>query len=379
MRNPLFVIALLTASALAGCVLPEPAGPRDETPAGAYRAMGFNGTHWPDLEGARVTILSYDAFRSSFNKLAAQFTNLTNGTAVLITEEDTGRVLQRATLERGAPSFDVIYGIDNVLLGRATRDGVFRAYEPTLASRIDPAFALGPKWPATPVSHGYIAVNVDPRANLTIETLDDVRAHADRFVTEDPRTSTPGLGFLIATVGVYGEDDDDDYLDYWKDLFDGGVLVTSSWTDAYVNHFTGGYGQWETGARVDRPIVTSYTTSPAYEMYYGYDTLNANVLAPNATFHQIQTMGVANGTKNLAAAEAWIEFTLTDAFQATLAEQEAIYPVARSVSVESVFAGRDPAPGTFQPAPFDVATLDAKVEGWVRAWTDLYERHRASA
>lgn len=372
-------LVLALALALPGCVLfpPDEAG----APTGSYRALGFDGERWPDLHGAKVTVLAYSSFAYAFGEHADAFRNLTNASVVLVTEDDAGQVLQRALAERGAPSFDVIYGIDNVLAGKAIREGVFRPYEPLLGARVDRAYDFLPGHQATPVTHGYVAVNVDPRADLTVDDLDDLRAHASQFVTEDPRTSTPGLGFLVATVATYGEVATDryDYVDYWNDLFRGGALVVADWTIAYAGHFTGGYGQFEEGATVDRAIVTSYTTSPAYEMHYGYDRLNTNVLAPNATFHQIQTMGIANGTRNAVAAEAWIEFALTDAFQARAAPGEAIYPVvAETASAAAVYQGRDPAPGSFAPAGFTYAELDANVDRWVREWTAAYETHQAA-
>ncbi|HEX2065736.1 MAG TPA: hypothetical protein VHI93_02890, partial [Candidatus Thermoplasmatota archaeon] len=129
--------------------------------------------------------------------------------------------------------------------------------------------------------------------------------------------------------------------------------------------------------RADKPIVNSYTTSPAYEAYSG-STAPAHVLiAPKSTFHQVETMAIARGTRNLAAAQAWIEFTLTDAYQELQAPQNAVYPVVAGIDVAGVFGGADPAPGTFQDAGFTSAQLGANVERWVREWTELYERHRA--
>ncbi|HEV8361514.1 MAG TPA: thiamine ABC transporter substrate-binding protein [Candidatus Thermoplasmatota archaeon] len=373
-RAPLAVLAtmLLVALALAGCTSTEPVALPGRP---SYQAMGFDGTTWPDLHGAEVRVLAYP-FSAAFDEARQAFANLTNGTAVLLTEDDTGRVLERALREQGQPSYDVIYGVDNVLMGRALRGRVYEPYQPLLSARVPAALAFVPGWAATPVNHGYIAVNVDPRSNVSIRDLDELKAHAAQFVTEDPRTSTPGLGFLVATVATYGEDDDYDYLDYWRDLLAGGATVTADWTQAYVDRFSGGYGQFEEGHRSDKPVVTSYTTSPAYEVYYGYDTLNANVLAPRATFHQIQTMGIARGTPRLAAAQAWVEFTLTDAFQELAAKGEAIYPIVPSVGTASVYQGKDPAPGTFQDAGFSYEQLDAGVARWVAAWTDAYERAR---
>jgi thiamine transport system substrate-binding protein len=368
--------ALLLTGALTGCTSEPLAPPRG---GDSYMARGFDGATWPDLHGAKVRVLAYGAFTAAFDAAREAFENHTNGTAELLTAPDSGQVLERAIRERGDPSFDVVYGVDNVLLGRALREGVFETYHPLLASRLNASLVFAPGWEATPVNHGYIGVNVDPRENLSIQNLDDLRTHAGDFVTEDPRTSTPGLGFLLATVATYGDEQQAkyDYLDYWNDLFRGGVLVTSDWTDAYENHFRGGYGQFEEGSKHDRAIVTSYTTSPAYEMYYNYTELNANVLAPKATFHQIQTMGIANGTANRVAAEAWMEFALSDDFQELAANGEAIYPAVEGVGTSSVYQGRDPAPGTFQDTGFSYQQIDRDIERWLAAWTDAYQRARA--
>lgn len=374
---PLAILVVSTA-VLAGCVQVDPS-----LPAQSYRAMGFDGTTWPSLDGTTVTVLAYASYAAAFAEHKKAFENLTRAKVTLVTSPDSGKVLERALAEKGDPTFDVVYGIDNVLLGRAVREGAFQRYEPVLGSRIAAEHRLAPAWEATPVDHGYIGVNVDPRPALAVATLDDVRAHAGEFVTEDPRTSTPGLGFLIATVATYGERSDAryDYVDYWNDLFAGGALVVADWDQAYVDRFSGGYGQFETGTRHDRAIVTSYTTSPAYEMFYGYDQKNGLVLAPNATFHQIQTVAVAAGAKNPAGAQAWIEFCLTDAFQGTVAGLEAIYPVVASANATAetakVFGGNDPPPGSFAPAPFPYDELDRNVARWIREWTDAYERASA--
>lgn len=368
--------ALLLMAALAGCVHTSAPGSGE-----TYRSLGFDGTTWPSLAGQTITVLAYSSFAYAFGEHEKAFENLTGANVVLVTADDAGKVLERAIAERGSPTFDVVYGIDNVLYAKAARSGVFTPYEPLLGSRINASYRLGASWHATAVDHGYIAVNADPRANLTVATLDDVRANAAKFVTQDPRTSSPGLGFLLATVATYGENDDYDYLDYWRDLLAGGAVVVSGWDQAYVNRFSGGYGQFEEGTLKDLPIVTSYTTSPAYEMYYGYATKNGVVLAPNSTFHQIQTAGIASGARNLAAAQAWIEFCLTDAFQSRVAELEAIYPVTDSANATAataaVYAGRDPAPGSFAAAPFTPEQLDANVERWLKEWTDVYERAQA--
>ena len=400
----LLVLPLLLAATLAGCatdtpddddtpVTTTPSGTPTSTPPtttptpgartpGAYEALGFDGDTWPRLDGVTLTILDHGAF-GAFDDAKKAFENLTGATVEHVEADDTGSALNLAVQEKGDPTFDVIYGIDNVLYARAVDAGIFEPYKPLLADRIASEYVFfapdgDDAWHATPVDHGTIAINWDPNHDtmqgVDIQSLDDVKEHAGLFVTPDPRTSTPGLGFLLATIATYPEGAEYDWRDYWNDLFANGVLVTSGWTEAYEQHFSAGYGVYYGGA-ADKPIVTSYTSSPAYEHYFERpENELANVLtAPNSTFRQVQTMGIAKGTPNIAAAQAWIEFTLTDAFQALAAPGNAVYPVVESVSTDDTYGDVDPAPGSFEPAQFDYRELGANLEGWVRAWVDLCE------
>ena len=372
---PVIVLAVAAVFvALAGCLSGGGAAAPD-------RDLGFDGTTWPDLHGATVVVLDHGAFDYIFGPAKERFEALTNGTLEHIAAADTGDALNRAIRERDAPSFDVVYGLDNAYLTKAVRAGALQPYTPVLADRVLPQYVFfdaTQPWPATPADHGYIAVNLDPRSNLTVRDLDDVLANAETFATQDPRTSSPGLGFLIATVATYPEGMPYDWHDYWNDLFDGGVTVTADWTTAYTQHFTGGYGQYEAGFTGKKALVTSYTTSPAYELFYGATEPNALVLAPKATFHQVETAALAAKPRELAAAQAFIEFVLTDGFQDLHAEYNAVYPVVAGIDVSRVYNNTDPAPGSFKDASLGADYIGNNVERWVREWTDLYEAHQAS-
>lgn len=400
-----------------------------DAPAGARDADDIT---WPDLSGATLDILDHGAFPVCTDA-GERFTELTGAEVTCTSEEDTGSALNRAVRDAGDPEFDIIYGIDNVLLQTALDGDVLEAYTPQLAARVPEAYRFFEAghddhdhehdWPATPVDHGYIAINVDhlsplldtheqdgcptpkattepDNATTVIADLSDVRAAACLFVTQDPRLSTPGLGFMLITIATYGEvgpNNPYDWLDFWDDLYTGGVRVTPDWSTAYATYYSGGYGIWEEGHIGDRPIVTSYTESPAYEWYYdelcprntknicdyapgghygsNVSALPSVVLDGPSAFHQIQTMGILKGTKDLAVAQAWIEFTLTDDFQIHAARDLAVYPVVDTIDVSEVYGGVDPTPGSFEVADLSYEHIGANLDAWLDAWTDLCEQH----
>src|SRR5690606_30209835 len=90
-------------------------------------------------------------------------------------------------------------------------------------------------------------------------TLADLAAPAyrDLLVVESAGTSSPGLSFLLATIAEFGEDG---WQDYWRALVANGVKVDAGWTDAYYASFSG------PSSEGDRPLVVSYSSSPAAEV-----------------------------------------------------------------------------------------------------------------
>jgi thiamine transport system substrate-binding protein len=400
---------MLVGALLAGCGAP-PAGPNDpytSLPGYVKDPTGRNATAWPDLEGETITILDNGAFQWTFDAVANQFKALTGVEAKLEDGTETAASLQKLIAERKAASYDVIWGVDNIVYVRAADVGILKEYKPQLADRIDPDLLFvpaGQPWLATPVDHGYVGLNIDLayRFNTTIDALSDVDDYADQLVVENPNTSGPGLAFLLATIGEFGENPPYtnapyDWREYWKDLLrgpdrnrdgqsDGCVLVVPRWTDAYVQHFSAGYGLSQ-GGLGDKPIVVSYTQSPAYEVKNGMapDAAAIPLTAGRSTYHQIQTVAIVNGTKNLQAAQAWVEFTLTDFFQEQLPGSDVMYPAVRGIDHNGTFGALDPEPGSFTPVEFPLEDLarrgtDSKgkpgqmaLDRWVKEWQALYE------
>ncbi|HUH99262.1 MAG TPA: thiamine ABC transporter substrate-binding protein, partial [Anaerolineales bacterium] len=182
------------------------------------------------------------------------------------------------------------------------------------------------------------------------------------LVMENPATSSPGLDFLLATVKHFG---DPNYLEYWKQLRANGLAVVDGWETAYYTNFSGSSGQ---GAQA---MVVSYATDPAYDVMSASTPIPAApvaaVVGPDTCFHQIEFVGILQGTKQPALAQRFVDFMLSASFQADVPGQMAVYPVARNIPLPEAFTKFAPIPS--QPAVLSTDDIARNRDAWVQAWT----------
>ena len=186
-------------------------------------------------------------------------------------------------------------------------------------------------------------------------------------MVQNPATSSPGLAFLLATIGNFGPDG---YLDFWKGMVDNDLLVVNDWETAYYTEFSGSAGEGP------RPIVVSYDSSPAFEVIYAESPLDrpptAAVVGKDACFRQIEFVGILAGAKERGLAEKWVDFMLSTAFQEDMPMQMFVFPVNPQASLDRAFAEHLKLPEqTAFVSPQDIA---ANREAWLRAWTETVLR-----
>ena len=315
-----------------------------------------------------LVVLTHDSFDVG-KEVIQEFEEANNAKVTIQKAGDAGEVLVRAILEKGNPSADLLYGIDNTYLSRALNQGIFVIYESPLLVNVPSHLLLDQTFHVTPIDFAYVNLNYD-KAHLaenglepptTLEELTDPKWKG-RLVVENPGTSSPGLAFLIATVSYFGEDDDYDYLDFWAGLRANGVLVKDGWSAAYYTDFSQ-YGG-------DRPLVVSYATSPAAEVFFSEgkytEPPTGNVLIDKATFLQIEGIGILDGSKNVDLAQRFIDFMLGTRFQEDIPSRMFVYPVNTQAETPDFFRF---AQVPTAPADIGPATIDAKRDEWIAAWT----------
>ncbi len=323
---------------------------------------------------APLRVLTHDSFAVSETVLAA-FTRETGITIEILPAGDAGAALNRAILTRDTPLADVLFGVDNTFLGRALGSELFAPYDSPALTSFPPDLRLDDTNRLLPVTIGYVTINYD-RAELdrrdlmppaSLAELTDPRWRG-LLVVQNPATSSPGLAFLLATIATFGETGSYTWRDYWRDLRANDVLVSEGWTDAYYTQFSGSSGKGP------RPLVVSYATSPAAEVFFSDGKLSEPPTGSMAAgaFRQIEFIGILASTQRRNDAVRFVDFVLGRSFQADIALQMFVYPALPGVATPAVFTQFAPIPTA--AVRMDPQQIDAGREGWIAEWTTIVLR-----
>lgn len=286
-----------------------------------------------------VVAYTYDSFAGEWGpgaELAEKFQQKTGKKLILIDCGEAIQALNKAVLEKEDAQADVIIGIDNNLASQARKQGVLEAYKPQNAEKlIDSRLEdeLGGDWLLTPYDYSHFAMifdtesGIEPPASLQDLTKD---IYKKKIILMDPRTSTPGLGFLTWTASVFG----DKAEDFWKALKPGILTMTSSWSE--------GWGMFMEG---EAPLVVSYTTSPAYNVEYDKNYRYQALVFEEGHVEQVEGYGLVNGAPNKEGAKLFMDFLISEEAQATIPLTQWMYPANKDVQLPQSYKDAAPIPG----------------------------------
>ncbi len=306
---------------------------------------------------------------SSFDlpkELLAQFEKEAGVKLQIVKAGDAGEMTNKLILTKAAPIADLVFGIDNSLLARAQAVGVLEPYGGPAAQR---NAAVGLEAGVVPVDYGYVNLNIDKAwfatKGLALPTsLDDLAkpAYAKLLVVQNPSTSSPGQAFLFATIAGLGEEG---AFKWWGQMRGNGVKVVKGWTEAYYTEFTRNGGT--------RPIVVSYASSPAAEVFYSKEKITesptANLFLKGGVFRQVEGVALVKGG-NPAAREAagkFIEFLRSAPVQQALQTTMWMFPAEAGAARAEVMKAH-----ASEPAAFDnpsAADMSAHGKRWIQRWT----------
>jgi len=310
---------------------------------------------------AELRVLAHASFALP-KPLLAEFEKEAGVTLRITKAGDAGEMLNKLILTRANPVADVVFGIDNVLAGKALAAQVLDPWEGSAVGDSKITLPAG----LVPVDYGYVTLNFDKawfaKKGLALpRSLEDLAqpAYAKLLLVQNPATSSPGNAFLLATIGALGEAK---AFDWWTRMRANGVKVTKGWSEAYYTEFSHNGGA--------RPLVVSYASSPAAEVFYSKVKLaeppTGSLTLPGGVFRQIEGVALVKGGRERAAALRFVQFLRLPAVQQALQTGMWMFPADATV------ARVDALLHAVEPAAFDSPSAQAiadKNAEWVQRWT----------
>jgi thiamine transport system substrate-binding protein len=362
----LLVVVVLSLSACGTASTPTAA---PTTASSTAESTTQSPTSSASSEPTTLTVMVHDSFAAT-DSIINDFEQQNNVKINFIKGGDAGAELNRVILAGDTYVADVYYGVDNTFLSRALSANLLQPYQSPLLANIPDEFKLDPQNRLLPVDYGDVCINYDSayftQHNLTLpQTLEDLTKpeYKGLLAVENPATSSPGLAFVLATVKHFG---DPNYIGYWKELRQNGLVVVNDWETAYYTNFSGSSGK---GAQ---PMVVSYASSPVAEVIFATppktEAVTGSLTGTDMCFRQIEFVGVMKNAKNVALAQKFVDFMLGTTFQNDMPLQMFVYPVNQKAKIPDDFVKYNPVPAA--PVRMDPQTIADNRDAWIQAWTE---------
>jgi len=308
-----------------------------------------------------LAIYTYESFVSEWGpgaKIATAFEKDCGCTIEWVGLGDGVAVLNRLKLEGANTKADVVLGIDTNLTAEAVATGLFGKHG------LDTSLAKVPvAWTDDyfmPFDYAHFAVVYDSEAIKTPPKSLDELVNGDptqKIVLQDPRSSTPGLGFLLWMKSVYG----DKAAEAWAKLKPRILTTTPGWSEAY-GLFTKG----------EAPMVLSYTTSPAYHVIAENTQRYKAAAFAEGHYLQIEVAGLIEASPERALAAKFLAFMMSPGFQDQIPTNNWMFPAGSpSVPLPEAFGALVKPEKTFLYSPEEVAK---NRRAWIDEWLNAMSR-----
>ncbi|MGE3877113.1 MAG: thiamine ABC transporter substrate binding subunit [Parvibaculaceae bacterium] len=308
-----------------------------------------------------LTVYTYESFTSEWGpgpKVKEAFEKECGCTLNFVAVTDGVAMLNRLKLEGAGTEADVVLGLDTNLTAEAKATGLFGPHGQD-ASKLKLPIA----WTDDtflPYDYAHFAFVYDTEKLKTPYTslkalVDDEKG--EKVILEDPRSSTPGLGFLLWMRSVYG----DEAGAAWAKLKPRILTTTPGWSEAY-GLFTKG----------EAPMVFSYTTSPAYHMVAENTARYQAMDFSEGHYLQVEVAGLIASSPEKALAQRFLAFMISPGFQDTIPTNNWMFPVSdTSTPLPDAFSKLVKPAKTFLYSPEDVA---ANRRAWIDEWLNAVSK-----
>ncbi|NJM30299.1 MAG: thiamine ABC transporter substrate binding subunit [Rhizobiales bacterium] len=302
-----------------------------------------------------LTIYTYDSFVTEWGpggKIKQAFETSCDCTIEWVAPGDGVALLNRLKLEGSGTQADLVLGLDTSLTAEAQALGLFGRHG------IDKTRAKVPvPWADDvflPYDYAHFAVIYDSEKITSppksLAELVDGPAE-EKIVLQDPRSSTPGLGFVMWMKSVYGGKAGE----AWSKLKRRVLTTTPGWSESYAL-FTKG----------DAPMVMSYLTSSAYHRISENSARYKAAIFSEGHYLQIEVAGLIEASPEKELARKFLDFMLTPGFQDQIPQGNWMFPASDTSSpLPANFNEEGAPPKTLLFSPEEAA---ANRKAWIEEW-----------
>ncbi len=300
-----------------------------------------------------LTVYTYDSFVSEWGpgaKVKEAFERTCDCMLEWVGLGDGVALLNRLKLEGEGSRADIVLGLDTSLTAEAATAGLFQKHGTDKGLSKLPApwtddFFMPYDYAPFAVIYDTEKMKNPPRSLNELVNGDA----SQKIILEDPRASTPGLGFLLWMKHVYG----DKAGEAWTKLKPRILTVAPGWSEAY-GLFTKG----------EAPMVLSYTTSPAYHMVAENTERYQAAAFSEGHYAQVEVAGITATSKKAELARKFLTFMMGPEFQDLIPTTNWMLPAGETKS---------PLPEAFGKLVKPLKILEftpEKVANNRRAWID---------
>lgn len=293
-----------------------------------------------------LTIYTYDSLAADYGllpKIIPQFEQANNVKVNVVTFPDTGTMLNQLFLEKNDPQADVVLGLDNVNLEKASSEQLFTAE-------------------LTPFDYGYVGFVYDSEAIQFSEpiSLMDLtnEQYKNKIIIEQPGLSSPGTQLLIWSYQALGETQ---AKIFWDKMKDNVLTVTPDWNTAYYTMFMEG----------EAPIVLSYLTSPAYHIDQENTERYKAIPIKEGYLKQTEYVAIINNSTKPALAQQWINYMISNSVQKEIPTTQWMWPIDATVSLPAAYSKIiTPMPEQIMALPAD--KIAKNYATWLNDWNTTF-------
>jgi thiamine transport system substrate-binding protein len=306
----------------------------------------FGNTQTMSKQGEPLIVYTYSSFVSFglADVVAREFQVQTGSEVRFVATSDSRAMLSRLIAERdsaGSPPADVFVGVEVSDLSVAQANDVFVSLANSEIPNLDNILSeirFDAENKLIPYEHGFITLvyNSDALAPEDVpQSLKDLldEKYKDKIIVIDPRSSSPGLSFLLWSIAEFGEDS---YLNFWSILNENILTITDSW-DASFDLFSRG----------EAPIAISFSTDQAFDVIFNSSD-RIQVLTPQGNaYRTIFGAGVVKDANQPELAKQFINILLSPSVQDKISETEFMIPAnvnatARAIWFQNVIYPENP-------------------------------------